>query len=298
MQILITGGSGFIGRNLCAFLKAHGHQVTSFDLKENTLKGILHIKGDVRDAELVKGICQGHDAIVHLAAQVSAPASIDKPEETMAINVEGSRNVLEGAKKGGVKRVVLASSAAVYGEKPTTPTRETTALAPMTPYAESKIKMEELATEYVSATLTTCCLRFFNVYGPGQDPRSQYAAVIPAFITRALHGETLAIYGDGSQTRDFIFIEDLCRAIELALEKGAGAINLATGKKTNITELAEQIILLTGSSSTITHEAARDGDPQESLADIAKAKEELGFEPHIDLETGLKETIDFFSGAS
>lgn len=292
MHILITGGSGFIGSNLARFLKEKGHQVTTFDLKESRVKGILHIKGDICDKELIHGVTQGQDAIIHLAAQVSAPRSIEAPEETMKINVEGSRNVLDGAQKGDVKKVILASSAAVYGENPSIPTKEDEPFKPMSPYAESKIKMEELAAEYNAKGLTTCALRFFNVYGPGQDPKSQYAAVIPAFITRALHQEELTIYGNGEQTRDFIYIGDLCRAIELALKKGEGAINLATGTKRSITELAEKIILLTGTSSRIVYEDGRAGDPKESLADISKAKEELGFEPEVELEEGLKRTIE------
>ncbi len=287
MRILITGGAGFIGRHLARHLKER-HQVTAFDLREQELKGILHIKGDVRDAELVRAVCQGHDAIIHLAAQVSAPASIEEPEETMAINTGGSGNVLDGARRGGVKKVLLASSAAVYGDSPETPTPESHALAPLTPYAESKATMEALAAE---SAVATCCLRLFNVYGPGQDPRGPYAAAIPAFIDRALKNEPLTIHGDGLQTRDFIAVTDVCRAFELALERGDGAINIASGTGVTINRLAEMVKKLSGSGSRILHGAARPGDPRESLADVTKAKELLGFAAQVSLEEGLAEMI-------
>lgn len=295
MRILITGGAGFIGSNLARYLKTRGHQVTTLDRREG--EGTPHNKGDILEKEFLKKVIPGNECIIHLAAQVSVPESIAQPEETMRVNVDGSENILAAAKEAGVRKVILASSAAVYGEEPNTPTREEEPLKPMSPYAESKIEMEKLAARYAQEGLATCCLRFFNVYGPRQEPTSQYAAVIPAFISRALKDEALTIYGDGEQTRDFIYIADLCAAIEKALEKGRGSINLASGRTTSINALAKSVITLTGSASIIRHEEARAGDPRESLADVTKAKEELGFEATTSFEEGLKETIDWFRKA-
>jgi len=219
---------------------------------------------------------------------VSAPESIEHPEETFAINVEGSGNILDAAAATKVRRVILASSAAVYGLEPSVPTSEEEPFAPLTPYAESKIRMEALAAE---SPVPTVCLRFFNVYGPGQKADSQYAAVIPAFLKRARSGEPLAIYGDGEQTRDFINVADVCRAIELALTAETSdhlVVNVATGTAVTINQLAQTIITLTKSESQMKHAPARDGDPRASLADVTRAKEQLGFAASIGLEEGLR----------
>ncbi len=294
MRILVTGGSGFIGTNLAAHLANEGHDVTVFDLRESNAHGCAWLDGDITQADGIAEAAEGMDAIVHLAAQVSPQRSIDDPAETAEVNVQGSLNILEAAKAAGCRKVVLASSAAVYGRMPTTPTTETEPLKPLTPYAESKIRMEALAGKYAQEGLATVCLRFFNVYGPWQDPDSQYAAAIPAFITRALAGETVTIHGDGKQTRDFIYVADVCKAIELALEHGEGVVNIATGHETTIKELAETIIAITGSASAIEHSAPRKGDPRTSVADVTKAKRELGFSAATTLRDGLQKTIDFF----
>lgn len=295
MRILITGGAGFIGSATAKHLKEEGHDVRILDKKKGDLPGVEYLEGSITDPAAAKKATEGCDAVIHLAAQVSAPASIQAPEETFHVNVEGSKQVLEAAKQAGAKKVVLASSAAVYGEEPRTPTTEEEPLRPMSPYAESKIKMEELAAEYATSGLPTICLRFFNVYGPGQDPKSKYAAAIPAFITRALAGEEITIYGDGLQVRDFIFVEDVARALERALTTGEGEVNIASGKGITIKELAERIITLTGSQSRIIHEEPRTGDPRTSLADVSKAAETLAFTATTELEKGLEKTIAFFT---
>ncbi|MBR9692421.1 NAD-dependent epimerase/dehydratase family protein [Candidatus Woesearchaeota archaeon] len=291
MRILITGGSGFIGQHAAKHLLAAGHDVTTLDIAENGIDGVRHVKGSICDAETVGIAMEGQDAVVHLAAVVSAAGSIDDPETTYTVNIEASVNVLAAARLAGVKKAVLASSAAVYGLEPSTPTKEDEPLQPLSPYAESKIAMEELATE---AGLPTVCLRFFNVYGPSQKADSQYAAAIPAFVTKALANEPLTIYGDGEQTRDFVYVADIAKAIELALTKGTGVMNIASGKKTSINELAKTIIKLTESESDIEHAEPRDGDPRISAADVSTAKKELDFSATTELEEGLKETISWY----
>ena len=277
MKILITGGAGFIGANLASHLLAKGHQVTALDHSaahaQRLPKGCAFIGADITDKGAVLSAVQGHDAIVHLAAMVSVPETITQPERAEQVNVIGSINILTAAKEAKVKKVVLASSAAVYGLEPATPTKETERPRPMSPYAISKLAMEDYATLFASQGLPTVCLRFFNVYGPGQDPASQYAAAIPAFISRARADKRITVYGDGEQTRDFIYVVDVCRAIELALSKGAGTINVATGRSVTINDLAKNIILLTKSKSEVVHATARPGDPRTSLADDPEGEE-------------------------
>lgn len=298
MKILITGGAGFIGSNLAAHLLTKGHQVTALDntatKTKHLPKGCAFINADITNKEAVMTAAQGHDAIVHLAAMVSVPETIEHPERAEIINVIGSINVLAAAKEAKAKKVVFASSAAVYGLEPATPTKETERPRPMSPYAITKLAMEDYAALFASQGLSTVCLRFFNIYGPGQDPTSQYSAVIPAFINRAVKGETITIYGAGEQTRDFTYVADVCRAIELALTKGSGAINIATGKNVTINQLADEILHIINSKSKIIHAAERPGDPRTSLADISKAKKELGFTASTSLAEGLKQTVEYF----
>jgi len=298
MRILITGGAGFIGSSLAAHLLSRGHQVAAFDHSaakaKRLLKGCVFIGGDVTDPAAVAAAIGGHDAVIHLAAMVSVPETMEHPELAEQVNVIGAINVLAAAKAANVKKVVLASSAAVYGEEPRTPTGEEERPRPMSPYAITKLAMEDYAQLYALQGLPTCCLRLFNVYGPGQNPKSRYAAVIPAFISRALKGETLTVYGDGEQTRDFVYVEDACRAFELALAKGAGSINVASGRSVTINGLAKNIISLTKSKSTVVHAPARPGDPRRSLADVSKAKRELGFVATTPLAEGLKRTAEYF----
>ncbi len=296
MRILITGGAGFIGSNLAEHLLAKGHAVTAFDnlssgKKENLPPGAVLIKGDVRDTNAVANAMAGQDAVVHLAAEVFVAKTIEDPALAEQVNVLGTINVLQAARQAGVKKAVLASSAAIYGDEPTVPTTESERPRPMSPYAITKLAMEDYAVFYASNGLPTCCLRFFNVYGPKQDPKSQYSAAIPAFITRSLEGEPLTVYGDGLQTRDFISVGDVCRAVELALTKGSGTCNVATGKSVTVKALAGMIVRLTGSKSAIVHAPARAGDPRTSLADVTKAKKQLGFVAATSLEEGLKKTV-------
>lgn len=294
MKFLITGGAGFIGSNTARYLLSQGHQVVVLDSCDDVSlvpKEATLIRADIREFEPMEHAVKGVDVVVHLAAMVSVVESIQNPQLCDAINVLGSRNVLRASLEAGVKRVVLASSAAVYGLEPKTPTTEEQEFAPLSPYAKSKIDMEKHAALYSKQGIDCVCLRFFNVYGPGQRPDSQYAAAIPAFISRAKSRSEITIYGDGMQTRDFVFVEDVARAILAASTKGSGAYNVATGRQITILELAEKIISIQESKSKIVHESARQGDPRESLADVSKAEKELGFSAEVELEEGLKKTI-------
>ena len=298
MKVLITGGAGFIGSNLATYLLAKGHQVTALDYSaahvKRLPKGCAFVGADITDKGAIMSAMQDHDAVVHLAAMVSVPETMERPERAEQVNVIGAINVLAAAKAAKAKKVVLASSAAVYGLEPSTPTKESERPQPMSPYAITKLAMEDYAALFASQGLPTVCLRFFNVYGPGQDPSSQYAAVIPAFISRAIAGKRITIYGDGEQTRDFVYVADVCRAIELALAKGAGNINIATERNVSVNGLANEIIRITKSKSEVVHAAARLGDPRTSLADISKAKKELGFVAMTSLAEGLKRTVEYF----
>ena len=306
MNVLITGGAGFVGSHVAKRLAKAGHDVAVYDNlsgrgiagKHGAFPGALSsctfIDGDVRDTANLERAMKGVDVVIHLAAIVSVPFTIAHPDETEAVNAAGSENVVRVAQRLKLKKVILASSAAVYGLGPKTPTAESEPLAPSSPYASTKVAMERAAEKARKESIATITLRFFNVYGPGQDPASQYAAVIPAFITRALKNEPLTIHGDGLQTRDFVFVEDVAAACELALTRGEGVYNIASGSSVTINDLAKLIVRLAHSSSAVKHDAGREGDPRESLADIAKAKQDLGFHPTVSLEQGLRETIEFF----
>jgi len=299
MRILVTGGAGFIGSAIVRRLLTTGHEITVLDdlssgREENLPEGCTLVVGSITDKAIVRKTMEGKDAAVHLAAMVSVPETIAKPAEAERVNALGTVNVLQAALEAKAKKVVLASSAAVYGLSPTTPTKETERPSPLSPYAITKLAMEDYAAFYTKQGLPCLCLRFFNVYGPRQQSDSQYAAAIPIFIDRARRGETITIHGDGKQTRDFIYVEDVARAIELGLTSGTGVVNIATGKSVTIQGLAETIVRLTNSKSRLAYGEARAGDPRTSLADVTRAREELGFEAATPLEEGLKKTIETF----
>jgi UDP-glucose 4-epimerase len=214
--------------------------------------------------------------------------------EYIETNAVGDYNVLKAALEAGVKKVIFASSAAVYGDHPRNPKKENTYLIPKTTYSILKLTTEKIMETFRNDGLDTVSLRFFNIYGPGQKLNSSYAAVIPIFINRALKNEDLVIFGNGNQTRDFIYIKDVINACVLAAEKGSGEFNIGSGTSTSIKELADLIIELANSKSKIMYEKQREGDIIHSLADITKAKEVLGFKPSYDIRAGLKETIEWF----
>ena len=252
------------------------------------------LKGDIRDQHILDEIPQDIEVIFHLAALVSVPESLSKVRECVDINTIGTINVLERAKRISQCKVVLSSSAANYGDNPVLPKIETMRPEPATPYSVTKLDGEYYLDVYNREWgLPTASLRYFNVFGPRQNPKSQYAAAVPIFITRALKNEPIIIYGDGNQTRDFIYVKDVVKANLMACQKGAGTYNVALGNSISILELAEKIISLTNSKSCIEFQNERPGDIKHSLADTGKFQA-LGFKPDYTLDDGLTETIHYY----
>ena len=309
MRYIVTGGAGFIGSNLAERLARDDHEVVVIDdLVTGRRENIEHlisrprvtfIEGSVTDLALLTDAFSGADGVFHQAAIASVPRSVAKPLETNAVNVAGTVNVLWAAKECGVPAVVAASTSAIYGDDPAFPKRETMAPTPLSPYAVSK-----LAGEYYGKVFSdlygirTVFLRYFNVFGPRQDPNSEYAAVIPKFITRLLDGKPPIIYGDGEQTRDFIFVADVVRANILAMESNAsGVFNIAGGSRISLNELAGSLSEITGVHHRPVYEPPRSGDVRDSLADISRAGEAFGFSPRRTLAEGLRETVAWFGDA-
>lgn len=294
----VTGGAGFIGSHIVEELQRLGHEVVVLDdFSEGHLKNLKHlegnvhfIKGSITDRTAVEKAVKGSEFIFHEAALVSVAESVKHPEKTMLVNVEGSRNILEAALENGAKKVILASSAAVYGDTPP-PLAEAADKNPLSPYGESKLEMEKLASEYGEKGLGTICLRYFNVYGPRQGSGSPYSGVISQFMGALLGGKPAVIYGDGEQTRDFIYVKDVVRANILAMGKGKGCINIAAGKPSTLNELLSVLADILGTAPKKENRKEREGDIKHSYADVSKAKELLGFEPVYSLEKGLEQTI-------
>lgn len=294
---LITGGAGFIGSNIAHSLLKKGHKVVIFDnfssgsldnLKD-IKKQIKIIKGDITDLKQLKSAFKGVDYVYHHAALVSVAQSMEKPQDTQKINIEGTNNVLEAAKQTGVKRVLLASSSAVYGNGKQIPYKENGPTDCQSPYAASKLIGEELLKMYNKAFgLNTVMVRYFNVFGTGQNPNSPYAAVIAKFMQCAAEGKAFCIDWDGKQSRDFVFIEDVVAATILVMQKGkAGEVyNVASGKTHNLLQLASTIEALIGQKLERTFRPKRAGDVKKSAADITKIKK-LGYKPQFTLKQGL-----------
>ncbi len=310
MKCLVTGGAGFIGSHIIEHLLKRGYETVCLDNFDPTYdvnskkrniapflenKNFKLVKGDVRNKELLKSTFIDIDYIFHEAALVSVVESIKNPVKTIEINTIGTFNILDAALSGNIKKVIIASSAAIYGNAPELPKKESMVPVPRSPYAISKLDCEYAASIYFEDHgLKTTSLRYFNVYGPGQDPTSPYAAAIPIFIRKALKNEKVLIYGDGMQTRDFIFVEDIVHANELVMSKGDGKIfNIANGVSTSINEIAEEIISQTDSGSTVMYTEERSGDIKHSLADISEIRK-LGFEPRYAIDEGLIKTIEWF----
>jgi UDP-glucose 4-epimerase len=303
MRVLITGGAGFIGSRLAKRRLAEGAETVVLDdfrtgRRENLrdCQGVELIEGSVVDRNAVARATKGVDYVHHLAAMVSVPESMEKPNECLAVNAGGTLNVLEAARNAGAKKVVLSSSAAVYGDDPTSPKSVDLKPAPKSPYAITKLDGEYYLKMYSEEFgVPTVSLRYFNVYGPMQDPKSQYAAAIPIFVSRALRGEPLTIFGDGEQTRDFVFVEDVVEANVLAASSEAtGVFNVATGEATTVNETVAAIKERTSSASEIVHVDERAGDVKHSLASIEETTRALGFRPKTPFAEGLRQTIDYF----
>jgi len=298
MRILITGGAGFIGSHLAEHFKDSADIVILDNLRTGyrlNLEGITHtfIEGSVTDRKTVDRAMRGVDLVFHLAAMISVPESMAKPGECVDINVLGLLNVLGSAAAAGAKKLVLASSAAIYGDNPTVPKTEDMLPEPKSPYAITKLDGEYYLEMFRrESNLDTCSLRFFNVFGPRQDPKGAYAAAVPIFIEKALSGEPITIFGNGGQTRDFIYVKDIVSAMAFAASNGEanGVHNVGCGETTSILDLAESIIALTGSTSRIGFAPARAGDVRHSLASAASLRD-LGWEASYGLSLGLEEML-------
>lgn len=310
MKILVTGGAGFIGSHIAEELVRQKHDVRILDNfsagKQENIKSFEEkvelLEGNISDKPTVDDAVKGCDYVFHEAAIVSVEDSIQNPVKTWDINIRGTLLVLGAASRMGVRRVVLASSAAVYGDTLALPKREDGSLAPKSPYGESKHINEMNAEKYFKDfKMQTVCLRYFNVYGPRQDPNSPYSGVISKFVSAALKKARPVIYGDGEQTRDFVFVKDVVKANLLALKekKAAGQVfNIGTGKETSINSLWKEIKKQTGSKLVPIHKEPRDGDIRRSFASIVKAEKVLKYKPQYSLEQGLKYTIEWIRESS
>jgi UDP-glucose 4-epimerase len=308
MDVLVTGGAGFIGSNLVHSLAASGRRVRVVDdLSTGSLEnvagvpGLSVVIGDLRDEQAVREAVDGVEVVFHLGALPSVARSVADPRTSHQVNVNGTMNVLLAARDAGVRRVVYASSSSVYGDTPTLPKHEDMAVAPLSPYAASKLAGEAYCRAFTRVFgLETVSLRFFNVFGPRQDPGSEYAAVIPRFVTDMLKGERPVLFGDGGQSRDFTYVANAVQACLLAASAGpevAGeAINVACGERTTLLELIDLLNELLDSNIGPQTVAPRKGDVRHSLASIDKAVRFLGYAPHVDLRSGLAETVRWFAG--
>lgn len=305
-KALVTGGAGFIGSHLVDNLLSEGCEVTVLDdLSTGRLSNLNHIKdhitfykADVRDQEALGKAARDCDVIFHQAAEVSVPRTVDNPVDSAMVNQMGTLFVLEAARKNNVKRVVLAGSCAVYGDDPALPKNENMNPKPQSPYAVQKLFGEFYARLYLDLYgLETVSLRYFNVYGPRQDPSSPYSGVISIFMARASSKEPSVIYGDGNQYRDFIFVKDVVRFNLLAanIDKASGKIfNVGTGRFIRINSLWEMISHMAGLDIEPEYKPPRPGDVVESVADIDFAGKTLGFEPYYSFEKGLEETFEWY----
>ncbi len=305
MHCLVTGGAGFIGSHLVAALGAAGHTVRVLDNlssgRRENLAGLKLerplIQADIRDAAALRDAMCGIDWVFHQAALVSVFDSVERPVDNHDINLTGTLRVLEAARAAGVSRLVFAASAAAYGNDPEIPKRETMRPVPESPYALAKVAGEHYLRVYAQCYgLRTVALRYFNVYGPRQDPHSMYSGVISRFLEMLRSGRNPVIFGDGHQTRDFVFVEDVARANLLAATNAAGGhgevINIATGRTQSLLDVLDILQRLTGRSIRPEFREARPGDIRHSAADIEQARSQLGFTPHHTLEQGLHKLLD------
>ena len=301
MKVLVTGGAGFIGSHLVEHFQGKAEVRVLDNLRSGyrrNLDGfdVEFIEGSIMDTDAVKRAVEGVDYVFHLAALISVPESMAKPRECVDLNVTGLLNVLEAAANAGSRKLVLASSAAIYGNNPTVPKVETMLPEPKSPYAITKLDGEYYNAMFTTeGRLETASMRFFNVFGPRQDPNSAYAAAVPIFIRKALAGEPLTIYGGGGQTRDFIYVKDIVAALVFAATTPGitGTFNVGYGASTTINDIARTIIAEAGSDSEIRYEAERAGDVRHSLASVERLSE-AGFHPASNLREGLAATLRYF----
>jgi nucleoside-diphosphate-sugar epimerase len=308
-RYLVTGAAGFIGSNLVGALCARGERVRAFDnlatghwdLLRRTVRDeslVETITADIRDVTAVGAAMQGVEVVFHQAALGSVPRSVENPTESDEVNVHGTVVVLDRARRAGVRRLIFAASSAAYGDTPTLPKQEDMPPRPMSPYAVSKLTCEHYLRVFASLYgLETLSLRYFNVFGPGQLPEGPYAAAIPRFIRAALMQTPITIFGDGEQTRDFCFIDNVVQANLLAAaatQKLSGqVVNVAGGRRISLNDLVREIGRVLGRTLEVEHAEPRAGDVRHSLADITRAKELVGYDPDVAWEAGIPPTIEF-----
>jgi len=308
VNVLVTGGAGFIGSHLAEALVAAGHRVRVLDnLSTGSLENLSGVRsaldfreGDVLDPASAAAAVEGVDAVLHQAALPSVPRSFSAPVETTAVNCGGTLSMLEASRRAGVSRFVFASSSSVYGDAPVAVKDESLEPAPISPYAVSKLSGEIFCRIYRKTYgMATVALRYFNIFGPRQDPASQYSAVIPKFIAAVREGEKPSIYGDGTQSRDFTFVENVVAANLAALnapeEVWGSACNIACGNEVSLLELLDELGNLAGRPIDFRFEPPRPGDVLHSRADIGRARRLLGYVPAVEFKEGLRRTWDFFS---
>jgi UDP-glucose 4-epimerase len=306
MKYIVTGGAGFIGSHIVEELAKNNHEVVILDnlfsgkqeniapfLKKDT---VTFVQGSITDLPLLKTIFEGADGVFHEGAIASVPRSIANPVATNEANVTGTLHVLVAARDCGVRKVLFASSSSVYGNTPTLPKQEDMTPSPLSPYAVSKLTGEHYLRVFGEVYgFQTLSLRYFNVFGPRQDPKSEYAAVIPKFTTAILNHRSPTIFGDGGQTRDFSYVKDVVQANIKAMQSNAqGVFNVAYCKRINLNELAAMIMEITGISVPLHYEPARAGDVRDSLADISRAQAAFGYEPAYTVRSGLEETVAWY----
>lgn len=307
---LVTGGAGFIGSHLAQGLLGEGWRVRVLDDfssgREENLEPFRSrlevLRGSCTDPDAVAAAVEGAEVVFHQAAVPSVPRSVAEPLRTNQVNVHGTLVVLESARCAGVRRLVYAASSSAYGDTEELPKRESMPARPRSPYALQKYAGEVYCRLYHELYgLETLALRYFNVFGPRQDPKSQYAAVIPLFATACLRGERPRIFGDGEQTRDFTYVEDVVRANLLAAAAPAArgeVVNVARGERTSLNRLLAMIQGIVGSDVEAVHEAPREGDVRDSLADLGRTRELLGYQPLVALEEGLRRTVEHLERTS
>jgi len=307
-EYLVTGGAGFIGSNTVRTLVARGLSVRVIDdistgRREN-LDGledkIDFMQADIRDAAAVAKAVEGIRYVIHMAAVPSVPKSVDDPLTTSEVNIEGTLKLLIAARDAGVERFVQSSSSSVYGDTPTLPKQEDMKPSPMSPYALSKLTNEhQCRLFYELYGLKTFSLRYFNVFGPRQNPKSQYAAVVPLFIEAFQADKSPVIFGDGEQTRDFTYVEDVIAAnlacLNASDEAIGGVYNVGCGDRMTVNQLAADIAVVMGKEIKPVYESARAGDVRDSQADISRAKKHLGWEPQTEVQDGLRTTVKWFT---
>ncbi len=307
-RYLVTGGAGFIGCNLVRFLLDRGHEAVVLDNfstgKRANLTAVADrirlVEGDVRDRSAVEACIEGCQAVFHEAALGSVPRSVAEPILSHDVNVNGTLTVLEAARAAGVRRVVFAASSSAYGEQEESPKHEQMVPAPISPYASGKVACEMYMRAYAAVYgMQTLCLRYFNVFGPHQDPCGAYAAVIPAFVSRLLAGQSPVVYGDGEQSRDFCYIDNVCQANYLAATAPAEvcdgrALNIACHQATTLNEILSLLGELLGTNLKAVYEPVRPGDVKHSLASIDAAREAIGYEPKVFFRDGLTRAIDWY----